>query len=44
MLDLAQQTVSSIKSNKPLIQALLMDGPQFKVHSAWLVTLKIDIL
>jgi len=21
-----------------------MDGPQFKIHSAWLVTLKIDIL
>jgi len=21
-----------------------MDGPQFKIHKAWLVTLKIDIL
>jgi hypothetical protein len=44
MLDLSQQTVSSIKSNTPLIQALLVGGPRFKVHSAWLVTLKIDIL
>ena len=21
-----------------------MDGPQFKIHNAWLVTLKIDIV
>jgi len=44
MLHLSQQSVSSIKSNEPLIQALLVDGPQFKIHNAWLVTLKIDIL
>ena len=43
MLDLSQQTVNSIKSNTPLLQALLVDGPQFKIHNAWLVTL-IDIL
>ena len=43
MLDLSQQTVSSIKSNIPLLQALLLDGPQLKIHNAWLVTL-IDIL
>ena len=43
-LDLSQQTVRSIQSNTPLIQALLTDGSQFKIHNAWLVTLKIDIV
>jgi hypothetical protein len=44
MLDLSQQTVSSIESNTPSIQALLVDGPNFKIHNAWPVTLKTDIL
>jgi hypothetical protein len=44
MLDLSQHTVSSGYSNTPLIQALLVDGPQFKTHTAWLVTRTLDIL
>jgi hypothetical protein len=32
------------KKNIPLLQALLVDGPQFMIHNAWLVTLKTDIL
>jgi len=44
MLDVSQQTVGSVCSNTPLIQALLEDGPQFKTHSAWLVTLELGIL
>jgi hypothetical protein len=44
MLDVSQQTVSSIESNIPSIQALIVDGPNFKIHNAWLVTPKTDIL
>jgi hypothetical protein len=44
MLEVSQQTVSSIYSNTPLMQALLEDGPQFKTHLAWLVTLELGIL
>jgi hypothetical protein len=44
MLALTQQTTSSIYSNAALILALLEDGPQFATHTAWLVTLKLDIL
>jgi len=44
MLDVSQKTVDSIYSNTPLIQALLKDGPQFKTHSAWMVTLVLGIL
>ena len=39
MLDLNQQTYGSTKSNTPLIQALLLDGPQLKTHIAGVVTL-----
>jgi len=42
--DVSQQTVGSIYSNTPLIQALLEDGPKFMTHSAWLVTLELGIL
>jgi len=34
MLDVSHQTVGSIYSNTPLIQALQEDGSQFKTHSA----------
>jgi len=44
MLDVSQQTVGSIYTNTPLTQALLGYGPQFKTHSAWLVTLELGIL
>jgi hypothetical protein len=44
MLEVSQQTVSSIYSNTPSIQALLEDGPQFTTHSARLVTLELGIL
>jgi len=33
------ENCGSIYSNTPLIRALLKDGPQFKTHSAWMVTL-----
>ena len=43
---LIQQTLSSIWSNTPEIQALFLDNPQYEytTHSACLVTLKLDIL
>jgi hypothetical protein len=44
MLEVSQQTVGSIYSNTPFIQALLKDGPQFKTHSAWMVTLELGNL
>jgi len=44
MLNVSQQTVGNIYTNTPLIQALLVDGPQFQTHSTWLVTLKLGIL
>jgi hypothetical protein len=44
MLDVSQQTVVCIYSNTPLIQALVGYDPQFKTHSAWLVTLELGIL
>jgi len=44
MQDVSQQNVGCIYSNTPLIQALFGDGPQFKTHSAWLVTLELGIL
>jgi len=44
MLALSQQTTGSIYSNTPLILALLEDGPQFTTHTAWSVTMKLDIL
>jgi hypothetical protein len=42
MPDLTQHTVSSDYSNTPSIQALLVDGPQSKTLTAWLVTLQLD--
>ena len=33
MLYVSQQTVGSIYSNTPFIQALLVDGPQFRSHT-----------
>jgi len=44
MLDVSQQNVGSICSNTPLIQPLLRDGPQYKIHLAWLVALELGIL
>jgi len=44
MLDLSRHTMSSDYSNTPVIQAVLVDGPQFKNQTAWLVTPKLDIL
>jgi hypothetical protein len=44
MQDVSQQTVGSIYSNTPFIQALCGDDPQFQTHSARLVTLEIGIL
>jgi hypothetical protein len=44
MLVLSKQTVSSVYSNTPSIQALLMDAPQFTTYATWLVILKPDIL
>jgi hypothetical protein len=41
--DLSQQNISGIKGNIPSTQALLVDGRQFKTHTAWLFTLKLDI-
>jgi len=38
------ENCGSIYSNTPLIRALLKDGPQFKTHSAWMVTLELGIL
>jgi hypothetical protein len=37
MLDVSQQTVGSVYSKTPLIQAHHEDGPQYKTHSARMV-------